>query len=105
MLSRDSKKTNQTLDIGFFLGWIASAGDRPVFYKVPFFTTVQDYMIMEAIKIWVYDRPLKKRRQVTLRVATSKRNRAKTLTASTFANFIHKLSKLSMVVLFLLLVQ
>lgn len=71
------------------IGWIASAGDRPVFYKVPFFTTVQDYMKMEATKIWVYDRLHKKKRGVTLRIATSKRNRTKTVT-STFVNFIHQ---------------
>lgn len=71
------------------IGWIVSAGDRPVFYKVPFFTTVQDYMKMEATKIWVYDRLHKKKRGVTLRIATSKRNRPKTVT-STFVNFIHQ---------------
>lgn len=71
------------------IGWIASAGDRPVFYKVPFFTTVQDYMKMESTKIWVYDRLHKKKRGVTLRIATSKRNRMKTVT-STFVNFIHQ---------------
>jgi hypothetical protein len=38
------------------IGWIASASNRPVFYRIPYFTTVQDYMIMEPINIWVYDR-------------------------------------------------
>lgn len=71
------------------IGWIAAAGNRPVFYKVPLFTTVQDYMIMEPINIWVYDRNLKKRRQITMRVATSKRDRNKTI-SSTFANLIHQ---------------
>lgn len=71
------------------IGWIASASDRPVFYKVNYFTTVQDYMIMEAINIWVYDRLHKKRRQVTLRVSSSKRDRRKT-EISTFVNFIHQ---------------
>ncbi|XP_020594099.1 uncharacterized protein LOC110034152 [Phalaenopsis equestris] len=71
------------------IGWIASAGDRPVFYKVPYFTTVQDSMKMEATKIWVYDRLHKKKRGVTLRIATSQRNRKKTVT-STFVNFIHQ---------------
>ncbi|XP_061368161.1 probable DNA-directed RNA polymerase [Gastrolobium bilobum] len=71
------------------IGWIASAGDRPVFYKVPYFTTVQDYMIMEPTNIWVYDRLHKKRRKVTLRVSSSKRDRRKT-DISTFVNFIHQ---------------
>lgn len=71
------------------IGWIASARDRPVFYGVPYFTTVQDYMKMEAINIWVYDRLHKKRRRVTLRVSSSKRDRRKT-EISTFVNFIHQ---------------
>ncbi|KAH0439594.1 hypothetical protein IEQ34_024577 [Dendrobium chrysotoxum] len=40
-------------------------------------------------RIWVYDRLHKKKRGVTLRIATSKRNRTKTVT-STFVNFIHQ---------------
>lgn len=71
------------------IGWLSSARDRPVFYRVPYFTTVQDYMIMEAINIWVYDRLHKKRRRVTLRVSSSKRDRRKT-EISTFVNFIHQ---------------
>lgn len=71
------------------IGWIASARDCPVFYRVPNFTTVQDYMIMEGINIWLYDRLHKKRRRVTLRVPSSKRDRRKT-EISTFVNFIHQ---------------
>lgn len=71
------------------IGWIVSAWDRPVFYRVPYFTTVQDYMKMEATKIWVYDRLHKKKRGVILRIATSKRNQTKIVT-STFVNFIHQ---------------
>lgn len=71
------------------IGWIASARNSPVFYRVPYFTTVQDYMIMDAINIWVYDRLHKKRRRVTLRVSSSKRDRRKT-EISTFVNFIHQ---------------
>ncbi|XP_017985382.1 PREDICTED: probable DNA-directed RNA polymerase [Theobroma cacao] len=71
------------------IGWIVSARNSPVFYRVPFFTTVQDYMIMEPINIWVYDRLHKKRRRVTLRVSSSKRDRRKT-EISTFVNFIHQ---------------
>ena len=72
------------------IGWIASARDTPVFYKVPYFTTVQDYMIMEPINILVYNKLLKKRRRVTLRVSSSKRDRRKT-EISTFVNFIHQM--------------
>lgn len=71
------------------IGWIASARDTPVFYRVPNFTTVQDYMIMEPINIWVYNQLHKKRRRVTLRVSSSKRDRRKT-EISTFVNFIHQ---------------
>ncbi|KAE9444857.1 hypothetical protein C3L33_23245, partial [Rhododendron williamsianum] len=71
------------------IGWIVSARDSPVFYRVPYFTTVQDYMVMEAINIWVYDRLYKKRRRVSLRVSSSKRDRRKT-EISTFVNFIHQ---------------
>ncbi|KAF9662981.1 hypothetical protein SADUNF_Sadunf18G0110900 [Salix dunnii] len=56
------------------IGWVASSRDSPVLYKVPYFTTVQDYMIKDAINIWVYDRLHKKRRRVTLRVSSSKRD-------------------------------
>lgn len=71
------------------IGWIASARDCPVFYKIPYYTTVQDYMKMDAINIWVYDPHHKKRRRVTLRVSSSKRDRRKT-EISTFVNFIHQ---------------
>lgn len=70
------------------IGWIVSAQERPVFYKVPYFTTVQDYMIMDAINIFIYDRLHKKRRKVTLRVSSDKRDRRKSHIA-TFVNFIH----------------
>jgi len=71
------------------LGWIASASDRPVIYGIPYCTTVQDYMVMEPVHIWVYDRIHKKRRRVTLRVSSSKRDSRKTEIA-TFVNFIHQ---------------
>lgn len=71
------------------IGWFVSARDRPVLYRVPCFTTVQDYMRMDPINIWVYDRVHKKRRRVTLRVSSSKRDRRKT-EISTFVNFIHQ---------------
>lgn len=71
------------------IGWVVSARERPVFYKVPYFTTVQDYMIMDAINIYIYDRLHKKRRKVTLRVPSDKRDRRKSHIAS-FVNFIHQ---------------
>ncbi|XP_019251427.1 PREDICTED: uncharacterized protein LOC109230376 [Nicotiana attenuata] len=71
------------------VGWLASAMGRPVYYSTPVFTTVQDYMKSEAIKIWIYDRPSKKRRQVTLRIPTNLRDLKKT-TSAIFANFIHQ---------------
>lgn len=71
------------------IGWLASASNRAVFYKVPFFRTAQDYMQMENMNIWVYDRLHKKRRRVTLRVSSSKRDRRKS-EISTFVNFIHQ---------------
>lgn len=71
------------------IGWVAAARDCPVFYKTPYYTTVQDYMKMEAINISVYDQYHKKRRRVTLRVSSSKRDRRKT-EISTFVNFIHQ---------------
>ncbi|CAH1432043.1 unnamed protein product [Lactuca virosa] len=71
------------------IGWVASASDRPVLYEVENILTIQDYMKMEPINIWVYDKLHKKRRQVTLRVATDTRDRRKT-EISSFVNFIHQ---------------
>lgn len=71
------------------IGWFSSARDLPVYYSIPTFTTVQDYMKSKAVNIWLYDRLHKKRRQVTLRIPTDIRDRRKTDVA-TFANFIHQ---------------
>lgn len=71
------------------IGWFAAARECPVFYRVPYYTTVQDYKKMVPINIWVYDGLHKKRRRVTLRVSSSKRDRRKTEIA-TFVNFIHQ---------------
>ncbi|XP_022974959.1 uncharacterized protein LOC111473779 [Cucurbita maxima] len=71
------------------IGWVASSRDSAVKYNVSYFTSVQDYMKMESTYIWVYDRLHKKRRRVTLRVSSSKRDRWKT-EISTFVNFIHQ---------------
>lgn len=69
--------------------WIASASEHALWYSSSYFSTEQDYHVFEPIKLSVYDRLHKKRRQITLRVPTDRRNRTKTLT-STFANFIHQ---------------
>lgn len=49
-----------------------------MYYRVKYFTTLLHYMVMEPIKIMVYDRLHKKKRQVSMRVSTSKRDRRKT---------------------------
>lgn len=59
------------------IGWLASAGGRPVIYQSDYFTTVQDYMKMDPVNIWVYDRIHKKRRKVTLRVSSNERDKQK----------------------------
>lgn len=71
------------------VGWLSSALGKPVFYSTSLYTTVQDYMKTKAAKILLYDRILKKRRQVTLRIPTEDRDQRKTHVA-TFANFIHQ---------------
>ena len=71
------------------IGWLTSARGRPAFYDVPYFLTVQEYMVMETINIWVYDRVHKKRRRVSMKVSSSKRDRRKSA-ISTFVNFIHQ---------------
>lgn len=73
------------------IGWVVSASNRPVKYSIPYYTTIQDYMVMEPIQIWVYERngKEKKRRRVTLRVSTRKRDCRKS-EISTFVNFIHQ---------------
>lgn len=71
------------------VGWFSAALKKPVFYSIPLLTSVQDYMKTKPINIWIYDRIHKKRRKVTLRIATEDRDRRKTLMA-TFANFIHQ---------------
>ncbi|KAI3719576.1 hypothetical protein L6452_20478 [Arctium lappa] len=71
------------------IGWLASTSGRSVQYNVDYFTTIQDYMKMDSINIWVYDKLHKKRRKVTLRVSSDNRDNKKT-EVSTFVNFIHQ---------------
>lgn len=70
------------------IGWFSSSLNRAVYYSVPMFTTVQDYMCLVPANIWIFDRINKKRRKVTLRVPTQNRDRRKS-EVSTFVNFIH----------------
>ncbi|XP_022975381.1 uncharacterized protein LOC111474651 [Cucurbita maxima] len=71
------------------IGWVVSSRDSAVKYTVSYFTSVQDYMQMESTYIWIYDRLHKKRRRVTFRIPSDKRNCRKT-EISTFVNFIHQ---------------
>jgi len=71
------------------IGWFASYMNKSVVYSNPYFTTTHDYMKMEKIKIWIYDKKKKKRSQITLRLASDIRDRRKTEMA-TFVNFIHQ---------------
>lgn len=71
------------------IGWVCSKLDKPVFFSIPYFTTVQDYMRSESAYIWLYDRANNQRRRVTLRVPSEDRDSRKTLVA-TCANFIHQ---------------
>ncbi|KAL3646619.1 DNA-directed 5'-3' RNA polymerase [Castilleja foliolosa] len=71
------------------IGWFASACDRAVLYPTEYFHTCQDYRVMVPNCIWVYDKQSQKRRKVTLRVSSDKRDSKKT-EVSTFVNFIHQ---------------
>jgi len=71
------------------IGWFCSALDRPVLYSIPYFTTKQDYKAFDKENISVYEKSSKKRRRVTLSIATDRRDWRKTKT-STCANFIHQ---------------
>ena len=59
------------------IGWMNSMCEQPVCYRTPnvsshgskiCFYTLQDYRIMDSYHIWVYDRQLRKKRRVSLRV-------------------------------------
>lgn len=86
------------------VGWMNSMCDQPVSYSTPVvskldldfdsnikigFTTQQDYRIMESYHILVDDRQSRKKRRVSLRLPTKRRDRRKTQ-VSTFVNFIHQ---------------
>jgi DNA-directed RNA polymerase len=71
------------------IGWFASYLDHPVRYESHYLETIKDYTVHKAIHVWLYDRKIKKRYQITLSVPTSQRNKTKSMRA-TFANRIHQ---------------
>jgi len=71
------------------IGWFSAVLEKPVFYSIPFFKTVQDYRRFNKEFIWVYDRVSRKRHKVTLQVPTLDRDTRKTQVA-TCVNFIHQ---------------
>lgn len=72
------------------IGWMTSARARPVKYYVPYFVTIQEYMIKETLNISVYDRVHKKRRRVSMKVSSSSKSDCRKSAISTFVNFIHQ---------------
>ena len=71
------------------IGWFSSERDLAVCYKVPLFTTIQDYRKSSETHIWVHDIKSTSKRKVTLSIPSDKRDSRKTMT-STFVNFIHQ---------------
>lgn len=80
------------------IGWFCSAKDRALLYSISYFTTMQDYMSCVKENILLYERSSKKRRKVTLRQPTTKRNSRKSQ-AATCANFIHQKDVIAMKVI------
>nr|WAO26101.1 DNA-directed RNA polymerase [Daucus carota subsp. sativus]WAO26134.1 DNA-directed RNA polymerase [Daucus carota subsp. sativus]WAO26171.1 DNA-directed RNA polymerase [Daucus carota subsp. sativus] len=71
------------------IGWFSSERGNPVCYKVPLFTTIQDYRKSSETHIWVYSKSTHSRKKVTLSIPSEERDSRKTL-SSTFVNFIHQ---------------
>lgn len=71
------------------ISWFCSAMERAFVYSIPYFTTKQDYMSFVKEEIMVFERITKKKRRITLKVPTMKRDKRKTQSSS-FANFIHQ---------------
>lgn len=71
------------------ISWMSSYLNIPVYYETPLLRTIQDYLQSENVSFSIYDRIHKKRRKVSMRIPTTKRDRMKTFN-STFANFIHQ---------------
>ncbi|YP_010185125.1 hypothetical protein LI410_mgp059 (mitochondrion) [Apium graveolens] len=71
------------------IGWFSSERGQPVCYKVPLFTTIQDYRKSSETHIWVYSKSTHSRKKVTLSIPSEERDSRKTM-SSTFVNFIHQ---------------
>lgn len=71
------------------MAWFCSAVNKPVVYSTDYYLSLQDYLCSTTENIQIYNRLTKKRRRVTLRIPTSKKDKRKTQ-VSTFANFIHQ---------------
>lgn len=76
------------IDLVRCIGQVVSSAGNPVVYSVPYYNTVQDYILMKTIKLSVYDKDRKQHR-ISLRIPSSQRDPAKSQIAS-FANFIHQ---------------
>lgn len=73
------------------VGWFCSALDKPVFYGIPYYTTVQDYMMTESVNVWVFEGLKRKPRKLTLKIPKEPNHRdLRKTSTSTFANFIHQ---------------
>ncbi|GKC07566.1 DNA-dependent RNA polymerase [Tanacetum coccineum] len=71
------------------IGWLTSSAGRPILYIIDFFTTFQDYMCSETDKVWVNDRRHMRKRQISFRRPSLKRDTWQSY-VSTFVNFIHQ---------------
>lgn len=71
------------------IGCCCSKMGNPVLYSTKYIPTIQDYMYSKKANIWIFYNKNKKRRRLTLRVPTEKRDSRKTLFA-TCANLIHQ---------------
>ncbi|GJU45916.1 DNA-dependent RNA polymerase [Tanacetum coccineum] len=87
------------------IGWLTSSAGLPVIYIIKFFTTLQDYMCSETDKVWVYDRRHMRKRQISFRRPSLKRDTWQSSVA-TFLNFIHQRDAyIAMLVVFQLLIK
>lgn len=65
------------MDLVRSASWLTSFFDKPVIYETPLLTMIQDYMKSEVVKLWVYERIRKKRRQLSLRIPATTRDQKK----------------------------
>ncbi|XP_027333857.1 uncharacterized protein LOC113848504 [Abrus precatorius] len=71
------------------VGRACSSLERPVLYDAVYFSTSQDYKIMEKHTVRVFNSKLRKPHKVTLSYPSNVRDKRKSRT-STFVNFIHQ---------------